>query len=68
MECKYVPVAGRLGTIHRPYLPVTFSFASRRFPVGHALVDTGADGHHDCLERLNLHCKGPARPLHVGQG
>lgn len=38
MKCE-----GMNGVVFRPYLPITLSFGAKRFPVGRALVDTGAD-------------------------
>lgn len=43
VEFPYVECAGDLGPVFRPYLPVTLSYETGCFPVGHALVDTGAD-------------------------
>lgn len=43
MELPYVKCEGNQGYIYRPCLPVTFSYGSKAFPVGSALVDTGAD-------------------------
>ena len=43
MEFPYVKCEGALGSMYRPYLPVTLSYGRKSFPVGHALVDTGAD-------------------------
>ena len=43
MRFDYVPCGGDAWTIYRPCLPVTFRHAGKGFPVGHALVDTGAD-------------------------
>jgi hypothetical protein len=42
VEFEYIPSDGKLTTAYLPWLPVTFS-GERTFPVGHALVDTGAD-------------------------
>ena len=42
MEFEYIPSDGKLTTIYLPSLPVTLS-GEKAFPVGHALVDTGAD-------------------------
>jgi hypothetical protein len=42
VEFEYIPSDGKLTTIYLPSLPVTFS-CDKEFPVGHALVDTGAD-------------------------
>ena len=43
VEVPYVKVEGSQGLGYRPYLPITFSYKSRQFPAGHALVDTGSD-------------------------
>ena len=43
MELPYVEFEGQTAPVYRPCVPVTFSFEGRRFPVGHALVDTGSD-------------------------
>jgi hypothetical protein len=43
VEFAYVKTDGGKRTSYRPSLPVTFSYRGKRFPVGHALVDTGAD-------------------------
>lgn len=42
VEFEYIPSDGKLTTIYLPWLPVTLS-STKKFPVGHALVDTGAD-------------------------
>ena len=44
MEFPYVKCEGAAGSVvFRPYIPITLSFRRKTFPVGHALVDTGAD-------------------------
>jgi predicted aspartyl protease len=43
MRFEYVPYGGDRWTIYRPSLPITFRNAGKSFPVGNALVDTGAD-------------------------
>lgn len=44
MEFPYVEFeGGSFGPVRRPCLPLTLSYGARSFPVGHALVDTGAD-------------------------
>ncbi len=43
MEFPYVKGEGATGFVYRPAIPVTFSYGTRKFPVGNALVDTGAD-------------------------
>lgn len=43
MQISYIKCEGSNGYSYRPYLPVTFSYGERKFPVGRALVDTGSD-------------------------
>lgn len=43
MEFTYVKTQGETGYTYRPCLPVTFSFGTKRIPIGNALVDTGSD-------------------------
>lgn len=40
VEFKYTECEGN---VWRPYLPITFSYGSKQFPIGNALVDTGSD-------------------------
>lgn len=43
MEFSYIKCEGEHNSVFRPYLPVTLCYKSREFPIGNALVDTGAD-------------------------
>ena len=43
MEFAYAKIEGGRKLSYRPCLPVTFSYGGKSFPVGRALVDTGAD-------------------------
>lgn len=43
MEFPYVRGEGTFGPVYRPNLPVTLSYGTKNFRLGHALVDTGAD-------------------------
>jgi hypothetical protein len=43
VEFPYVKGDGGFGPVYRPVIPVTISSGAKSFPVGHALVDTGAD-------------------------
>jgi len=43
MRFDYTPYGLAAQTIYRPCIPVTFRYSGASFPVGNALVDTGAD-------------------------
>jgi hypothetical protein len=43
VDFPYTPFEGLHGPSFRPCLGVTLSYGNRKFPVGSALVDTGAD-------------------------
>jgi hypothetical protein len=43
VEFPYVKNEGSQGATYRPCLPITFSNGEKKFRVGNALVDTGAD-------------------------
>ena len=74
MEIPYIKCEGSNGYSYRPYLPVTFSYGDRLFPVGRALVDTGSDltilplaiAHHlhielDDSKKVIIDCAGGGR-------
>jgi hypothetical protein len=71
MQFPYVKCEGSHGFVYRPYLPITFSYGAKKFPVGRALVDTGSDitilpleiAHYleielDDSEKLTIDCAG----------